>query len=115
MQHRETTVLFLRIRNSQVSRQQQEEEAFVRRYTRRIWLRTWCTMLRHNVIACGRDTVEGLRDPRAQLSGRNRKSRLYPLMDDGDSSQDGGGSGGSAASCSRGEVVSKFGVAVNSL
>lgn len=34
-------------------------------YIRRKWFGAWCTMIRHNTIACARDTREGLRKPRA--------------------------------------------------
>lgn len=38
-------------------------QAFVRRYTRARWVRTWCTLIRHNIFACARDTRDGLRKP----------------------------------------------------
>lgn len=59
------------LRVPQEDSETRDGRVFVRRYTRRVWLRTWCMMLRHNVIACRRDTHEGVRDPnlRAARSG----------------------------------------------
>ena len=48
---------------SQGSDEEQREQASIRSLARRHWGRTWCVMLRHNILACARDTREGLRSP----------------------------------------------------
>lgn len=60
----------------QLTDEERDGETFVRLYIRRAWLRTWCTMLRYNILACGRDTSEGVRAPRR--STHNRKTGPYP-------------------------------------
>lgn len=82
--YRAASVAILRIRIVQITRQQREKKLFISRYVRRTWLRTWCTMLRYNFIACGRDTAEGLRDPRARATTHNHNNRPYPRPNDGD-------------------------------
>lgn len=49
---------------SQVNEEEVEERKYVCGYIRWKWCPTWCVMLRHNVVACGRDTREGVRSPR---------------------------------------------------
>lgn len=64
------------VRTSQNGRDERDGEAFVRRYTRRMWVRNWCTMLRYNVSACVSDTREGVR-----RSPRTARTGPYPRMD----------------------------------
>lgn len=64
----------------QVTRQQKDEDIFVRRYVRRVWLRTWCAMVRYNTIACRSDTRDGFLRPRAAINARARKTGPYPAL-----------------------------------
>lgn len=48
----------------QLTDEERDGQAFVRLYIRHVWLRTWRTMLRYNLLACGRETFEGIRIPR---------------------------------------------------
>ncbi len=66
---------------------------FKRRYVRKSWARTWCTMLGKNFFACLRDTKAGI----DANSGRSRRptaarSGPYPPLDpsDGADEQEGG-------------------------
>lgn len=43
--------------------ERQEERAYIRRYARRSWPRFWCSMVRHNLVACVTDVLEGIRAP----------------------------------------------------
>ena len=43
--------------------EKQEERKYIRRYARRSWPRFWCSMVRHNLIACVTDVLEGIRAP----------------------------------------------------
>lgn len=54
---------------SQLSQEDREERMFVRRFTRRVWARTWCLMLRYNIFACARETRESVRRPRPSKTG----------------------------------------------
>lgn len=60
------------------SEEKKEEQAYIRSLSRRQWYGTWCTMLRHNVFACARDTREGLRRPRFPTAAR---SGPHPALD----------------------------------
>lgn len=63
------------------SKPQAEEEenrrqkAYIKRFARRSWPRFWCGMVRHNMLACVRDIIEGVRAPRV-LRTRNTGSTL---------------------------------------
>ncbi|CAN0524419.1 unnamed protein product [Ectocarpus sp. 12 AP-2014] len=71
--------------------EEREARDYIRSYTRRQWCGAWCTMLRHNVFACARDTSEGVRKPRFTTTAR---SRPYPPLDrskQAGGTEDGGG------------------------
>lgn len=71
-----------------MTREEQEEQAYILSYTRRRWCRTWCAMLRHNIFACAKDTSEGVRKPRLSTAAR---SGPYPplALDPAEPEQDG--------------------------
>ncbi|CAN0169641.1 unnamed protein product [Scytosiphon promiscuus] len=48
-------------RDGRTEEERKEERAFVRRYIRGTWTRTWCNMVRSNIFACVRDTSRGVR------------------------------------------------------
>eukprot|EP00903_Cladosiphon_okamuranus_P021834 g20077.t1 len=54
-----------------MNREEKEEKAFIRDFTRRRWCKTWCAMLRHNMFACAKDTREGVRKPRFSTAARS--------------------------------------------
>ncbi|CAM9886855.1 unnamed protein product [Ectocarpus sp. 12 AP-2014] len=58
--------------------EEREARDYIRSYSRRQWCGAWCTMLRHNVFACARDTSEGVRKPRFTTTAR---SGPYPPLD----------------------------------
>lgn len=72
----------------QVTNEEREAQNFVRRYTRRVWFRMWRTMFRYNVLACGRETAEGVRQPRTAKATHNRKPGPYPALEDGSRTAD---------------------------
>lgn len=70
------------------TKEELEAARYIRSYTRRKWCAAWCTMLRHNIFACARDTREGVRKPRCQSAAR---SGPYPDLDNYCSFGDGSG------------------------
>lgn len=66
--------------------EEQEEQAYIRNYTRRRWCGTWCAMLRHNIFACARDTSQGVRKPRISTAAR---SGPYPPLKPAGPEEDG--------------------------
>lgn len=59
----------------QISQEEREKRMFVQRFTRRVWARTWCAMLRYNIFACARETRESVQRPRTSKTGP------YPPLD----------------------------------
>ena len=57
--------------NVQMKAEEQEEHEYIRSYTRRRWLSTWCTILRLNASACATDMREGLRRPHSLTAARS--------------------------------------------
>lgn len=53
---------------AQSEQEEKNAQTVVRRYSRGLWARTFCTMLRYNLFACVRDTSEGIRRPRTTAS-----------------------------------------------
>ncbi|CAM9210891.1 unnamed protein product [Scytosiphon promiscuus] len=49
--------------SSKENEQNEAAGALARSHTWRQWGRAWCNMLRHNIVACARDTREGVRRP----------------------------------------------------
>lgn len=80
----------MHVRIPQTTSEQQDEERFVRRYVRRVWLRTWCTMVHYNLIACRRNTRDGVLRPRAAMNARARKTGPYPALECNESEERGG-------------------------
>lgn len=51
--------------------EEQRGREYVRRFARRSWPQFWCSMVRHNVLACAADILEGIRAPSS--SGQYRR------------------------------------------
>lgn len=74
----------LYVRTPQSTAEEKEDKKFVRWYTRRVWLRTWCAMYRYNLISFGNDTREGIRGRQFSIAIGTGKTGPYPPRADND-------------------------------
>lgn len=56
-----------------------EERAFVRRFVRATWTRTWCTMIGSNMFTCVRDTSRGVRKINAATESPSAREALVRI------------------------------------
>lgn len=66
--------------------EERQENSFTRRYIVRAFPRTWVTMIRHNIVACFRDTRTGILGLHPAATASAGKTGPYPALDPNDTS-----------------------------